>query len=37
MGQARIRMQLSAAHEPTHLEQALAAFITVGKELHVIK
>lgn len=37
MGQARIRMQLSAAHEPSHLEQALAAFIKVGKELNVIK
>ncbi len=37
MGQARIRMQLSAAHKPEHLAQALAAFISVGKELSVIK
>jgi len=37
MGQARIRMQLSAAHKPKHLAQALAAFISVGKELSVIK
>jgi glycine C-acetyltransferase len=36
MGQARIRMQLSAAHEQAHLDQALAAFISVGKELGVI-
>lgn len=37
MGQARIRMQLSAAHTPEHLAQALAAFTSVGKELGVIK
>ena len=37
MGQARIRMQLSAAHKLEHLAQALAAFISVGKELSVIK
>lgn len=37
MGQARIRMQLSAAHEQSHLDQALAAFISVGKELGVIR
>jgi glycine C-acetyltransferase len=37
MGQARIRIQLSAAHEPEHLERALAAFTAVGKELAVIK
>jgi glycine C-acetyltransferase len=36
VGQARIRMQLSAAHEPEHLEQALAAFTAVGRELGVI-
>lgn len=34
--QARIRVQLSAAHEREHLDQALAAFIKVGKELEVI-
>ena len=36
-GQARIRVQLSAAHEPEHLDKASAAFIKVGKELGVIK
>lgn len=35
-GQARIRTQLSAAHEMHHLEKALAAFIKVGKKLKVI-
>lgn len=34
--QARIRIQLSAAHEKQHLDQAIAAFIKVGKELGVI-
>jgi glycine C-acetyltransferase len=36
-GQARIRVQLSAAHEREHLDKAIAAFIKVGKELNVIK
>ncbi|ULQ56180.1 glycine C-acetyltransferase [Flavihumibacter rivuli] len=36
-GQARIRVQLSAAHEQHHLDQAIAAFAKVGKELGVIK
>jgi glycine C-acetyltransferase len=36
-GQARIRVQLSAAHEQQHLDKAIAAFTTVGKELGVIK
>jgi glycine C-acetyltransferase len=35
-GQARIRVQISAGHEQAHLEQAIAAFIEVGKELGVI-
>ena len=35
-GQARIRVQLSAAHEKTHLDRAIAAFVKVGKELGVI-
>ena len=35
--QARIRVQLSAAHEQEHLDKAIAAFIKVGKELGVIK
>jgi glycine C-acetyltransferase len=35
-GQARIRVQLSAAHEPAHLERAVAAFVTVGRALGVL-
>ncbi len=35
-GQARIRVQLSAAHEKEHLDIAIKAFIKVGKELNVI-
>lgn len=35
-GEARIRVQLSAAHEKQHLEKAIAAFTEVGKELGVI-
>lgn len=35
-GEARIRVQLSAAHEKTHLDKAIAAFIKIGKELNVI-
>jgi glycine C-acetyltransferase len=36
-GQARIRVQLSAAHEQQHLDKAIEAFTKVGKELGVIK
>lgn len=36
-GQARIRVQLSAAHDTRHLDKAIAAFTKVGKELGVIK
>lgn len=36
-GQARIRVQLSAAHEKEHLDRAIAAFIKVGKKLGVLK
>ena len=36
-GQARIRVQLSAAHEQQHLDKAIEAFINVGRELNVIK
>ncbi len=36
-GQARIRVQLSAAHTQDHLDKALAAFEKVGLELGVIK
>lgn len=35
-GQARIRVQISAGHQQEHLDQAIAAFIAVGKELGVI-
>jgi glycine C-acetyltransferase len=35
-GQARIRIQVSAAHTPEHLERAAAAFIAVGKELGIV-
>ena len=34
-GQARIRVQLSAAHEREHLDRAVAAFQTVGRKLGV--
>ncbi|CAM1342811.1 glycine C-acetyltransferase [Tenacibaculum amylolyticum] len=34
--QARIRVQLSAAHEKEHLDKAINAFVKVGKELNVI-
>ena len=36
-GQARIRIQISAGHEPEHLDKAIAAFTKVGKELGVLK
>ena len=36
-GQARIRVQLSAAHEQKHLDKAIEAFTKVGKELGVLK
>ncbi|MFZ4058247.1 MAG: glycine C-acetyltransferase [Ferruginibacter sp.] len=36
-GQARIRVQLSAAHNQQHLDKAIAAFTKVGKALGVIK
>jgi glycine C-acetyltransferase len=35
-GQARIRTQMSAAHEPQHIDRAVAAFAKVGRELGVI-
>lgn len=36
-GQARIRLQLSAAHTRAQLERAVAAFAAVGRELNVIR
>jgi glycine C-acetyltransferase len=35
-GQARIRVQLSAAHKKEHLDKAVEAFTKIGKELKVI-
>ena len=34
--QARIRVQLSAGHERSHLEKAIAAFVKIGKKLEII-
>lgn len=36
-GQARIRVQISAAHERHHLDKAIAAFTKAGKELGILK
>ena len=36
-GQARIRTQMSAAHDREHLDRAIAAFEKVGRELGVIE
>jgi glycine C-acetyltransferase len=36
-GKARIRVQISAAHEKHHLDQAIKAFTETGKELGVLK
>jgi len=36
-GQARIRVQLSAAHEQAHLDKAIGAFTKIGMELGVLK
>ena len=35
-GQARIRVQLSAAHTEEHIQRAVAAFTVVGRELGVV-
>jgi glycine C-acetyltransferase len=35
-GQARIRVQVSAAHSRAHLDKAINAFVTIGKQLNVI-
>ena len=34
--QARIRVQISAGHDPEHIERAIAAFTAVGKEFEII-
>jgi glycine C-acetyltransferase len=36
-GQARIRVQLSAAHTIANIDTAIEAFIKIGKELNVLK
>ncbi|HRO44148.1 MAG TPA: aminotransferase class I/II-fold pyridoxal phosphate-dependent enzyme, partial [Flavipsychrobacter sp.] len=36
-GQARIRVQISAAHTRAHLDRAIQAFTKIGKELGVLK
>lgn len=36
-GKARIRVQISAAHTEQEIDQAVQAFIEVGRELKVIK
>jgi glycine C-acetyltransferase len=36
-GQARIRVQISAAHDRHHLDQAIEAFTKIGKQLNVLK
>ena len=36
-GQARIRVQISAAHEKEHLDKCIGAFVKIGQELGVIK
>ncbi|MBM3176445.1 MAG: glycine C-acetyltransferase [Bacteroidetes bacterium] len=36
-GQARIRVQISAAHEPYHLDKAIQAFTEIGRELGVVR
>jgi glycine C-acetyltransferase len=35
-GQARIRTQLSAAHEKAHLDRAITAFTKVGKKYDIL-
>ncbi len=35
-GQARIRVQLSAVHEPEHVDRAVAAFAQAGRELGIV-
>ncbi|MDH3306707.1 MAG: glycine C-acetyltransferase [Acidimicrobiia bacterium] len=35
-GQARIRTQMSAGHDPEHIDTAVAAFVSVGRDLGVI-
>ena len=36
MGQARVRVQLSAAHSSAQIDQVLAAFAQAGRELNLV-
>ncbi len=36
LGQARIRTQLSAAHEKHHLDRAIEAFVKVGRKYDIL-
>ena len=36
-GEARIRVQISAAHSKEHLDKAIDAFVKIGKKHQVIK
>jgi glycine C-acetyltransferase len=36
-GQARIRVQISAAHEREHLEHAVRGFVKVGRAQNVLR
>ena len=36
-GRSRIRVQLSAAHQPDHIDQAVGAFTKVGRALGVLQ
>lgn len=36
-GQARIRVQISAAHEQEHLDKAIDSFIRIGRELEILR
>ncbi len=35
-GQARIRVQLSAGHEPAHIDRAIAAFTKIGRKYEIL-
>jgi glycine C-acetyltransferase len=35
-GEARIRVRLSAAHEPEHIDRAIAAFTKIGRKCDVL-
>jgi len=37
IGKARIRVQLSAAHTPEHIDRAVRGFVNIGKKKGVLK